>query len=61
MSGYAFHPEARNDLNEIREYIHGLAAKRPVASSWAPQMLAYHRYDHVSYSDYIDSGTIPTP
>ena len=21
MSGYAFHPEARSDLNEIREYI----------------------------------------
>jgi hypothetical protein len=39
--------------------IHGLASKRLLASSWAPQMLAYHRYDHGRYCDYIGIGQTP--
>lgn len=38
--------------------IHGLASKRPMLSAWAPQMLAYHRYDHDRYCDYIGTGAI---
>ena len=36
--------------------IHGLAAKRLLASPWAVQMLAYHRFDHSRYDDYIGAG-----
>jgi hypothetical protein len=39
--------------------IHGLASKRPLASSWSPQMLAYHRYDHNRYCDYIGEELTP--
>jgi hypothetical protein len=40
--------------------IHGLASKRLLASSWASQMLAYHRYDHDRYSEYIGIGQTQT-
>jgi hypothetical protein len=33
--------------------IHGLASKRLLPSGWAPQMFAYHRFDHQRYGDYI--------
>ena len=33
--------------------IHGLASKRCMASSWAPNMLVCHRYNHSRYCDYI--------
>lgn len=33
--------------------IHGLLSKRLLASAWAPQMFAYHRFDHPRYDDYI--------
>jgi len=33
--------------------IHGLASKRLLHSAWAPQMFAYHRFDHPRYGEYI--------
>jgi hypothetical protein len=33
--------------------IHGLSSKRLLPSAWAPQMFAYHRFDHPRYSEYI--------
>ena len=33
--------------------IHGLASKRLLGSAWAPQMFAYHRFDHPRYGEYI--------
>jgi hypothetical protein len=33
--------------------IHGLGSKRLLNSAWAPQMFAYHRFDHPRYGDYI--------
>ena len=33
--------------------IHGLASKRLLTSQWAPQMFAYHRFEHPKYGDYI--------
>lgn len=38
--------------------IHGFASKRLMASSWSPQMMAYHRFDHHRYSDYIGGGSV---
>ena len=33
--------------------IHGLLSKRLLHSGWAPQMFAYHRFDHPRYGEYI--------
>jgi hypothetical protein len=33
--------------------IHGLSSKRLLHSAWAPQMFAYHRFDHPRYGEYI--------
>jgi hypothetical protein len=40
--------------------INGLASKRCMASSWTPNMLVCHRYDHSRYCDYIGIDPIPT-
>ena len=45
-----FNQSARRD--RIRP-IHGLLSKRLLQSAWAPQMFAYHRFDHPRYGDYI--------
>jgi hypothetical protein len=45
-----FNRSARSD--RIRP-IHGLLSKRLLQSAWAPQMFAYHRFDHPSYGEYI--------
>lgn len=39
--------------------IRGLVSKRCMAPSWAPHMMAYHRYDHSRYCDYIGIGQLP--
>jgi hypothetical protein len=45
-----FNRSSRSD--RIRP-IHGLLSKRLLHSAWAPQMFAYHRFDHPTYGEYI--------
>ena len=64
------HCEDVGELLAIREFncshtlkhrirpIFGLASKRLLASAWTPNMMAYHRYDHPRYGDYIGNGEV---
>jgi plasmid stabilization system protein ParE len=44
VTGYDFHPEARLDLDEIREFIRAdnLVADRMITEIWQPLMLSCH-------------------